>query len=463
MRDHQSVYQDPDERVTPLEARIESATEPFLEFVKNQKSSSFLLLICTASALLLANLLPESYFHAIDIPMGFMLADQVYGMSAKHWVNDGLMALFFFLLGLEIKREFMAGHLKEAGARNLIIFASMGGMVFPALIYLIVNAGDDGILLGWGVPMATDTAFAIGVLALLGSGAPRALFSFLVAYAIIDDLGAILVIALFYSEALAWSWLGGVAVLFAALAMLNVAGFRHPLPYTFVGVALWLCMLNSGVHATLAGILVALTVPARPRHGSSWLVKKFSRSAHDMDVPQVHERPILESEQHHQLLRELEESTRLSMTPLQRWEGKLDMPVSLLIMPIFALFNAGVVLSGDTVFESLSHPIGLGILLGLLVGKPLGIFAMSWLALKIGWGQLPKGLTMQQVLGLGLLGGIGFTMSIFISNLAFGSDPVLINAAKIAILCSSAMAALFAFALLSHSLRTKESQHENAH
>ncbi len=443
---------DPDEAVTPLEERVESATEPFLEFVQNQKTSSMFLLLCTVVALCAANMLPDAYFHWIETPLGLLLGEQAHVMSAKHVVNDGLMAIFFFLLGLEIKREFIAGHLKESGARNLIVFASLGGMVFPALIYVLFNLGPQGDLSGWGIPMATDTAFAIGVLALLGAGAPRALFSFLVAYAIIDDLGAILIIAFFYSTHLVWFWLGVVLLLFAVLVLMNLAGLRHPFFYAFTGLLLWLAMLQSGVHATLAGILVALTVPARPRHGAGWLLRRLARTARYMDQPKVHRERVLENKAHHELLSELEISTRLSMTPLQRWEHKLETPVLLFIMPVFALFNAGVVMSGGTFLQTLSEPVGLGILFGLLVGKPLGIFLMSWLVVRLGWGELPGNLSLKQVAGLGLLGGIGFTMSIFVSNLAFDATPELINGAKLAILSSSLIAACLAYFLLKSSL-----------
>ncbi len=456
MQQDQSRPIDPDEAVTPLEVKVESATEPFLEFIQSQKSSSLFLLLCTILALFAANFIPAQYFHVIETPVGLLLGEHTHALSAKHFVNDGLMALFFFLLGLEIKREFIAGHLKEAAVRNLIIFASLGGMVFPALIYCLMNLGEQGDLSGWGIPMATDTAFAIGVLALLGAQAPRALFSFLVAYAIIDDLGAILIIALFYSESLVWSALGMAGSLFVLLCLLNAAGFRHPLIYAAVGFLLWLSMLQSGVHATLAGILVALAAPARPRHGASWLQQRLERVAEHITQPNVLSKPVLENEEHHLVLSELEKSTRLSMTPLQRWEKKLDTPVGLLVMPIFALFNAGVVLSGDSLSDSLAHPVGLGILLGLLLGKPLGIFLMSWMALRLGWGQLPGQLNLWQVAGLGLLGGIGFTMSIFISNLAFVEQVALVSGAKIAILSSSLLAALGAFFILRHSLREQQ-------
>ncbi len=443
-----------DEQLGRLESSLEKVATPFVEFVNSQQSGSMVLILCTFAALLVANVVPGGWYEqAAETPVGLILGDVTAMSSLKHVVNDGLMAIFFFVLGLEIKREFMAGHLKDPGARNLIIMASLGGMFFPAGLYALANIGSETGMSGWGVPMATDTAFAIGILAMLGKRAPSALFAFLVAYAIIDDIGAILIIALFYSADIQAQYLWMTLGLLALLQLLNFAGIRRAWPYMLLGLLVWLALLNSGVHATLAGILVAMTVPARPRHSSSWLVMQIKRMEQRLNRLKVHRTPVLADQEQHELLHKMEQTTRLSMTPLQRWEHNLDGPVSFLIMPVFALLNAGVIVNLDAFQQMFSNSVGYGIILGLVVGKPLGIFLMSWLVLSLGAGRMPEGLCMKQILGLGLLGGIGFTMSIFISNLAFGFSPELINTAKLAILLSSLLAATMAFILLKSTVR----------
>lgn len=310
-----------------------------------------------------------------------------------HWINDGLMAVFFFLVGLEIKREILIGELASVQKATLPIVAALGGMLVPALIYVGLNGGGPGAR-GWGIPMATDIAFALGVLNLLGSRVPLALKVFLAAVAIADDIGAVAVIALFYSSNIQWGLLGLAALLVAGLFALNRMGVRNLLVYILLGLVLWFLFLKSGIHATIAGVLLATTIP-RSR------------------------------------VEELEHA-------LQPW-------VSYLIMPLFALANAGVSLAGGAIDR-----VGMGVAAGLVIGKPIGVATASWLAVKAKIAELPEGVDWRQLLGAGVLAGIGFTMSLFISDLAFEDAAMLIEA-KIAILGASVLMGLAGFAILRSS------------
>lgn len=361
------------------------------------------------------------------------------------------MAAFFFLLGLEIKRELVAGQLQDTRRRTLMFAVALGGMCFPAFIFYMINRSSPETLIGWGIPMATDTAFAVGILALLGNRVPKVLYSFIVAYAIIDDLGAILVIALFYTQDIVTQWLCVAVAITLGLGILNLIGVRHIAPYLFLGLLLWLAFLYSGLHSTLAGIVCAFVIPARPKHGSSWLVSRIGTLVNRIDKKHIHNEPIIESQKQFGLVHSIEEAAQESMTPLQRWEDKLDIPIALFVIPVFALANAGIEISPELIQKSLSQPLGLGIVLGLVVGKPLGIFLMSWLTVKIGWGELPLAMTNRHVIGVGMLGGMGFTMSVFISNLAFTGTQDILYEAKLAVILASLLAGSCGYLLLRYS------------
>jgi NhaA family Na+:H+ antiporter len=366
-------------------------------------------------------------------------------MSLRHWINDGLMSLFFFVLGLEIKRELLVGELKGARQSLPMIAAALGGMLVPALIFTAFTAGTP-LIHGWGIPMATDTAFAVGVLALLRKHVPAGLTVFLTALAIIDDLGAILVIAVFYTETLNVLLLTVAALLLALLIVLNAAGVRRPGVYFLVGGLVWLAVLGSGIHATVAGVLVALAVPARPKCGPRWFVNQTHELADEFaNLEQKSARPLLGEEAQHAVAERVQDTVEKATTPLQRWERYLETPIALLVLPLFALANAGIPFSLQELSRLWSDPLALGIFLGLVLGKGIGITLLTWLSVRLGLGKLSKGVTMRHIAGVGMLGGMGFTMSIFITNLGFSSAPATLVTAKAAILLASLVAGMAGF------------------
>jgi Na+:H+ antiporter, NhaA family len=340
-------------------------------------------------------------------------------LSLEHWINDGLMAVFFLLVGLEIKRELVVGELASWRQAALPVVAALGGMIAPALIYASINWGGDAMS-GWAIPMATDIAFAVGVLALVGKGLSPAIKVLLLAIAIVDDLGAVIVIALFYTAHVSMLALGVAALFLAALILLNAVRVRNLLPYLLLGVGLWAAMLASGIHATIAGVLLAFTIPvsvAGRMQRTIPLLEAEESQAHDAAAPASH----------------------ANESPLVRLEHALIRPVSFLILPLFALANAGVDLRGG-LGEALSDRVMWGVTLGLLLGKPIGILAASMFAVKCRIASLPTGLTPQRFLGVALLCGIGFTMSLFLTNLAFPNDEGHRAASKLAIMGASVLA-----------------------
>ena len=372
-------------------------TRPFQEFFRLESASGIFLAGFTLLALIWANSpWKESYEAVWNTEVSIGLSSARLSKSLLHWINDGFMTVFFLLVGLEIKRELLIGELAEIKKATLPIAAALGGMIVPALIYIAINHQTSTVS-GWGVPMATDIAFSLGVLTLLGKRIPYQLKIFLTAFAIVDDLGAVLVIAIFYTSEISFVALGATGTLLVALQVLNKRGVRRLLPYLLVGLLLWLAVLKSGVHATIAGVMLAMTIPAR-RHS--------------------------------------EKNTE--GTPLQTLEHALHPWVSFIIMPVFALSNAGVELSVQFL-SAILHPIGLGIILGLLLGKQIGITLFSWLAVRTGIASLPTSVRWLHVYGASLLGGIGFTMSLFIAVLAFGEGHLL-SIAKIGVLIASGLA-----------------------
>lgn len=378
--------------------------KPFQEFARREASGGILLFGATVAALLWANSpLKESYGNVWHTLMTVSIGGVGLSKSLHVWINDGLMAIFFFVVGLEIKRELLEGELRTPKRAILPMAAALGGMLVPAGLYAMFNAGSEGGR-GWGIPMATDIAFALGVLAVLGSRAPVGLKIFLTALAIIDDLGAVLVIAVFYTADLNLHALIMAALLLGFLAALNKAGFNNGGFYAFVGFWLWLAVLQSGVHATVAGVLLAMTIPTDPDP--------------DDNVPGL----------------------------LYRMEHAIHPWVTFLILPIFALSNAGVALDAE-MFSKVVEPVSLGVIFGLVLGKPIGILLFSWLAVKSQTAALPSGVSWPQILGAGMLGGIGFTMSLFINELAFG-ESILNAEAKLAILLASTVAGVAGAAFL---------------
>ncbi len=430
-----------------FEKSFKQAMTPFEEFVHAEASSGLLLMACTIAALVIANTgLYTAYDAILHTKITIGGGDFVISLSLHHWINDGLMALFFFTVGLEIKREILVGELADRRQAILPIAGALGGMIIPALIYVAINGNSDAID-GWGIPMATDIAFAMGVLALLGKRVPRPLIGFLLALAIVDDLGAVLVIAAFYTDQINTS-----ALLFAggALIMLilsNMAGIRRPLPYVVFGILLWLGMLKSGVHATLAGVITALTIPANSYCEALPFVQRMRELNTQFEDLNEQRKHIMENGSQQKILQSMENFVHKMESPLQRMEHNLHTWVSFLIIPIFALANAGIPIDLSTLGVTMMHPVTLGVILGLIVGKLIGISFFSWLVVKIGWSRLPQGVTMGQITSVALLAGIGFTMSIFIAGLAFDNPHYLLNA-KIGILAASLAAGIIGYIAL---------------
>jgi NhaA family Na+:H+ antiporter len=432
---------------TSNEPLVERVLAPFQKFAHAEAAGGIVLLFNAVLALIWANSTwGDSYHHLWDLPVtigtpGFGLTE-----SLHHWINDGLMAVFFFVVGLEIKREVLVGELASVRQAALPLIAALGGMVVPALVFVLFAAGTPDVR-GWGVPMATDIAFALGIAAMLGSRVPTSLKIFLAALAIVDDIGAVLVIALFYTASIQATALLIAAGVMVLLVGLNVAGVRSTLPYFLLGAILWVAFLKSGVHATIAGVLLALTIPASTRIDGEEFVEEARSHLNDFDAACENDPEEFSTTQRHQEpIFALEDTTRRAQSPLLRLEHKLHGVVAFFIMPIFALANAGVVFGGD-MSASLVDRAVLGIFFGLVIGKPLGILLFSWVAVRTRVADLPAGADWRHVAGMGALGGIGFTMALFIAALAFGEGPKL-EAAKIGILAGSLVAGLLGWLLL---------------
>lgn len=439
---NQDHNQNPETQDSALEKAFNKILTPLEEFIHKETTSGFLLMACTVIALVIVNFgFIDEYQHLLHSPVSLTIGSWVLEKTLHHWINDGLMALFFFVVGLEIKREIIVGELSDIRQASLPIIAAIGGMVVPALIYLAVNSEISAVN-GWGIPMATDIAFAVGVMVLLGKRVPKALLTFLVALAIVDDLGAVVVIALFYTDTIYMGALGLATGLFALLILMNIFGIRKPLPYFLIGLLLWLAMLESGIHATLAGVLTALTIPARPKFEPN----QFSKLIRSMlDKFDRHHKPgvsIMRNEAQHSILQTLENGIHLVETPLQRLEHSMHTPVAFLIIPLFALANAGVPIDTSTLGETLSHPVTVSIMAGLIFGKFIGIAGCSLLAIKLGICKLPQGVKSTQIAGVSLLAGIGFTMSIFIAELAFAGQEEYLLMAKSGVLFASIFAGI---------------------
>jgi NhaA family Na+:H+ antiporter len=429
----------------PWERAFESILTPLEEFIHRQTTSGILLMICAVIALVVANSpLRESYEHFLHAELSLGFGSGVFSLSIHHWINEALMALFFMIMGLELKRELLAGELSSPRQALLPIMAAIGGMVIPALFYVVFNR-EGAALNGWGIPMATDIAFAIGALSLLGARIPKSLITFLIALAIVDDLGAVAVIAVFYTADLDLQALAYAVLCTALLVALSLGGVRRSGPYIFVGILLWMAMLASGVHATIAGIILAFTVPIRPKFEPQTFINKVKDTTLKMEKSVVDDPDIIHNNRFRSLVSSLGDGVSLVQAPAQRAEHTLHLPVAYIVIPIFALANAGIPIDFAGFGSYLSHPITLGVLAGLVLGKPVGIVGFTWLTLKMGWAELPTGMNMKHVFGVGLLGGIGFTMSIFIADLGFVDLPEDLLMAKTGILLASAIAGFSGF------------------
>ena len=429
----------------PLEPLFGRILSPFERFLRRTTAGGIVLVGATVIALALATIFGAHAIHAVASHTLTLSAGGRFALelSLHQAVNEGLMVLFFLMVGLELKREILVGELSSLKDAALPVVAATGGMIVPALVFTYLNAGTVGAS-GWGIPMATDIAFAVGILVLLAWRIPKNLIVFLTALAIADDLGAVLVIALFYSEELRVGALVASGVIFAGLLLLNRGGVRHPLPYAIAGVLLWLAVLESGIHATLAGILLAIVIPARPARTPEQFERRLEellaafradrRDKHTADDPLSNHLMTTVAE-------EMEHSAAEVQSPLQRIEHRLTPWVTFVIIPVFALSNAGIDLLEVSWGEVLTNTITLGVAAGLVLGKFIGVSLFSWLAVRLGIARLPSGVEWKHLLGAAWLAGIGFTMSLFISRLAF-SDLMLVEKATLGILAGSALSAV---------------------
>jgi len=402
------------------------------------------LLASTAIALLWANLAPESYNNTWETHATIRVGPNALDLSLRHWINDALMALFFLLVGLEIKREFLVGELSSPRKALLPIMAALGGMVAPALCYLALAGGTDAAR-GWGVPMATDIAFALGVLALLGRRVPTGLKVFLAALAIADDLGAVLVIAVFYTDTMQFAALGAAAITFLVLLISNWVGIRWLVWYGVLGLLLWMAVFHSGLHATVAGVLLAMAMPAWSRINLPRFKEHLDETTRQLNEQGNPTGAVLAQEELLSRVMHLRWACTKLQPSLHQLEHDLAPWVAMVVMPLFALANSGVSLAQAG--SGLSDPLALGITAGLLVGKPVGIVLGSWLVVRVGLASLPRSTSWGHILGVGLLGGVGFTMSLFIAGLAFGEGARL-DTARLAILSASTLAGVAGFLVL---------------
>ncbi|MCK7597699.1 Na+/H+ antiporter NhaA [Microbulbifer sp. CAU 1566] len=432
----------------PLENAFGRLVTPFEEFIHRQSSSGLLLMACAVLAMIIANSpWQEWYKHLLHLPVSYNFGDWSLSMTFHHWINDGLMAIFFLLVGLELKREFLVGELSELKHAVLPVMAAIGGMVVPAFIFFLLNGGTPSER-GWGIPMATDIAFAVGCIAILGNRVPRAVVTFLVALAIVDDLGAIIVIAVWYTESVNTTALIAACALVGVLWLLKVAGVRRAAGYIFVGILLWYALYVTGVHATLAGVITAMAIPARPKYDPvafSTFVKDIIRSFDRCFRPGD---KIIANDALRARVTALDNGIHLVQSPLQRMETRLHTPVAFIVVPIFALANAGLPIDSFTSTEAVFNPLTLGVICGLVFGKLIGIVGATWIGWKMGWGELPKSATFHHIIGVAFLGGIGFTMSIFIAELAFEGELEMLVQAKAGVLLASIIAGFSGFMIL---------------
>ena len=425
---------------------IERVLSPFARFFRLESAGGIVLIACTIVAVALANSpWADAYHHFWETKLGVSLGPWGVSHTIHHWINDGLMAVFFFLVGLEIKREASVGELASLRRAALPAAAAVGGMVVPALLYAALNVGGEGAA-GWGIPMATDIAFALGVLALMGPRVPLALKVFLTALAIVDDIGAVLVIAIFYTGQISWGALAAGFGVLGLCALANRMGVRGPIPYIVLGLVVWSCFLASGVHATVAGVLLAMTIPSRTRIDADEFLEIADRNVQAFRAACTRNGSVLTNLPQQTALQGLESATEAAQAPLQRIEHDLHRPVAFGIIPLFALANAGVALSGGLA-DAFTHPVTLGVILGLVIGKPLGITLFSWLAVRAGFAELPAGVTWKAIHAVSWLGGIGFTMSLFVASLAF-PDGGLVDESKVGIFAASLAAGLGGWFLL---------------
>jgi len=423
-------------------------------FIKHEAFSSIFLLVCAVIAIVWANSShSESYFHILHTYFGFKLNGSEFSMSLMHWINDGLMFAFFFVIGLETKREIIAGQLSTVKKASLPVIAAIGGVVIPIALFAILNYGKAGAE-GWGIPMATDIAFSLGILTLLGKRVPIALKVFLTAFAIFDDICAVVVIAIFYSSNINWEFLGIAGLLLTGLMMLNRIKMYNAAVFFITGIAIWYLFLKAGIHPTIAGVLLAFTIPATKKIVMRDFIKEMRRLIGE-DRTRVSKSKFLSKDDIH-WIEKIDNLSEEVVPTCQNLEKNLHGYVSFLIMPIFALANAGVQFISDGATETGSfNYLSSNIAISLVAGKVIGITAFTWLAVKLGLAELPRFIKMKHIFGLSFLGGFGFTMSLFINNLSL-TDKLLQDSSKLGILVGSLISAVLGYFILRYVLKDRK-------
>lgn len=447
---------------TPLEKALQEPLSSFKKFINDQITASFFLLLAAIIAIIWVSIdsFSSTYHHFQTFRLGIEFGESLYRTDLKTIVNDFLMTFFFFLLGLEIKKEFLAGDLNTNATRNTVIFAALGGVIAPAVIFLVLSP-DRYDLKGWGIPVATDTAFALGILALFRNKVPASLFAFVAAFAVIDDLIAILILAIFYSSSI-----DPLNIMFAAtavifLVIINLMGIRSYVPYLIVGSLVWVFIEISGIHGTLAGVLVALTIPARPKSGPRQFLEKVDELTSTLEDTEAKKNTsLLEDDVKHDIIEQIGELAQETVVPLAHLQHKMEPTIFLIILPLFALINAGIPMRPQDLAAAFSHSLPISIFFALVLGKLIGISLSTKMACQLGIAKLPQGTRFGHIVGVSILAGIGFTMSIFIAELAFGAEEEIIVAKSgifVASLCAGLLGIIYFLIYTRHKPTTTQS------
>jgi NhaA family Na+:H+ antiporter len=440
----------------PLEPLFGKIISPFERFLQQVTAGGIILMGMTLLTLIIASSpWGDAYRHLWETPVRVGIGRENMEMSLHAWVNEGLMALFFLLVGLELKREILVGELSSLRNTALPVAGAIGGMLAPAIIYYLFNPSGDA-LAGWGIPMATDIAFAVGILVLLAWRIPKNLIIFLTALAIADDLGAVLVIAIFYTKNIDMTSLGAAIGLLGILVLCNRGGIRYPLPYAILGILLWMALLKSGIHATLSGVLLAFTIPAHPFYTPREFDEHLNKIKNDFRGEILTSEEVdteLDVTRTYAIAESIEKASSAVQSPQQRMEHHLSPWVTFGVIPLFAMANAGLDLLAMPFRDVIVQPVTLGVMLGLIFGKFVGISGFAWLAVRLGLARLPDGVQWRHILGAAWLCGIGFTMSLFIAQLAFTTSPRLFEEARLGIIMSSVIAAIVGLTWLYLSAR----------
>lgn len=425
-----------------LERQFSYFMSPLETFIHKQTTSGILLIVFSIAAFTLSNSPWRDFLEDVgNAPLGLIFERWNFSLSVKDWISQGLMTLFFFLTGMELKREILAGKLTNVKEIILVCAAALGGISIPALFYYLMNRNGIGQH-GWAIPTATDTAFAIAILALFARRISIGLTIFLTALAIFDDIGAIVIISLFYAHETSTTALVAGAVIFMSLIFANKLGIRNGWVYAAAGILLWLSVQQAGIHPTLSGLLLAMTIPARTAISQSRFIKNIRGLLTRFEQKQEDEISMLGSSGKHSLVSDIEQNVLAASTPLQRWEMGMIIPIAIIILPLFALFNAGFPITQKIIMEGISSSVTMGIFFGLVAGKPIGILLFSYVTIRSGLGRLPHGVHFRDVIGVSMLAGIGFTMSVFFTTLSFPESKELAELAKLGILVGSLMSAL---------------------